>query len=44
LIKKNASEIYEMLVKKGGHFYVCGDVSMAEDVHNSLEASYSRFL
>ena len=37
LIKKNASEIYDMLVNKAGHFYVCGDVSMADDVQNSLE-------
>ncbi|CAB4034146.1 nitric oxide synthase, brain-like, partial [Paramuricea clavata] len=37
LIKKNASEIYDMLVNKGGHFFVCGDVSMADDVHTSLE-------
>ena len=37
LIKKNKKEIYDMLVNKNGHFYVCGDVSMAEDVHTSLE-------
>ncbi|XP_046839565.1 nitric oxide synthase, brain-like isoform X2 [Xenia sp. Carnegie-2017] len=37
LIKQNVVEIYDMLVNKRGHFYVCGDVSMANDVHTSLE-------
>lgn len=39
LIKKHANEIYDMLVNKNGHFYVCGDVSMADDVYNSLEVN-----
>ncbi|XP_028400716.1 nitric oxide synthase, brain-like isoform X2 [Dendronephthya gigantea] len=39
LIKKHASEVYDMLVNKSGHFYVCGDVSMADDVYNSLESA-----
>jgi sulfite reductase alpha subunit-like flavoprotein len=43
LVKKNASEIYDMLVNKGGHFFVCGDVSMADDVHTSLEVSFTSF-
>ena len=28
--------MYEAIVKKGGHFYVCGDVQMASDVTETL--------
>ena len=31
-----------MVVNKNGHFYVCGDVSMAEDVYNSLQVGLLR--
>jgi sulfite reductase alpha subunit-like flavoprotein len=43
LVKKKGSEIYDMLVNKGGHFFVCGDVSMADDVHTSLEVTFTSF-
>ena len=36
-MKKNASRIYEQVMEKGGHFYVCGDVSMAADVTTTLQ-------
>ncbi|CAL1539173.1 unnamed protein product [Lymnaea stagnalis] len=38
ILLNNAAVVYEMIVKKGGHFYVCGDVSMAHDVTRTLEA------
>ncbi|KAK3084578.1 hypothetical protein FSP39_015724 [Pinctada imbricata] len=36
LMKKNADKIFEQIVKRGGHFYVCGDVGMASDVTTTL--------
>jgi len=32
LIKRNADEVYETLVPKKGHLYICGDVEMADNV------------
>ncbi|XP_070205997.1 nitric oxide synthase-like [Littorina saxatilis] len=37
ILFKNAAMTYESVVKRGGHFYVCGDVSMANDVTKTLE-------
>ncbi|XP_017880719.1 nitric oxide synthase, salivary gland [Ceratina calcarata] len=37
LIQAEASKIYDMLVYEGGHFYVCGDCTMAEDVYQTLK-------
>uniref|UniRef100_A0A182YTP5 Oxidoreductase FAD/NAD(P)-binding domain-containing protein n=1 Tax=Biomphalaria glabrata TaxID=6526 RepID=A0A182YTP5_BIOGL len=37
ILLSNAPYVYEAIVKKGGHFYVCGDVSMAHDVTQTLE-------
>nr|O61309.1 RecName: Full=Nitric oxide synthase; AltName: Full=NOS type I; AltName: Full=Neuronal NOS; Short=N-NOS; Short=nNOS [Lymnaea stagnalis]AAC17487.1 nitric oxide synthase [Lymnaea stagnalis] len=37
IIIKNAAAVYEIVMKKGGHFYVSGDVSMAHDVTRALE-------
>ncbi|XP_043579281.1 nitric oxide synthase, salivary gland [Bombus pyrosoma] len=37
LIQAEASQIYDMLVYEGGHFYVCGDCTMAEDVYQTLK-------
>nr|CBV37021.3 nitric oxide synthase [Stramonita haemastoma] len=37
ILFKNAKDAYEAVVKRGGHFYVCGDVSMANDVTKTLE-------
>lgn len=31
------TEIYQDLMVRGGHIYVCGDVSMAEDVNKTLK-------
>lgn len=32
----NKNSLYEDIVTKKGHFYVCGDVRMADDVVNTL--------
>ncbi|XP_043272207.1 nitric oxide synthase, salivary gland [Venturia canescens] len=37
LIQAEASQIYNMLVHEQGHFYVCGDCTMAEDVYQTLK-------
>lgn len=37
LIQAEASKIYDMLVYARGHFYVCGDCTMAEDVYQTLK-------
>lgn len=37
LIQAEASQIYNMLVYEHGHFYVCGDCTMAEDVYQTLK-------
>jgi len=37
LIQAEASQIYAMVVYEHGHFYVCGDCTMAEDVYQTLK-------
>jgi len=37
VIQTKASEIYTMVVHEHGHFYVCGDCTMAEDVYQTLK-------
>ncbi|XP_072944115.1 nitric oxide synthase-like protein isoform X1 [Epargyreus clarus] len=37
LAEKEGPELHDLLVNKGGHFYVCGDCKMAEDVHQKLK-------
>lgn len=37
LIQAEASQIYTMVVYERGHFYVCGDCTMAEDVYQTLK-------
>lgn len=37
ILKKNAEDVYNCIVKQNGHFYVCGDVKMASDVTATLE-------
>uniref|UniRef100_A0ABD2W544 nitric-oxide synthase (NADPH) n=1 Tax=Trichogramma kaykai TaxID=54128 RepID=A0ABD2W544_9HYME len=37
LIQIEAMHIYDMLVNQKGHFYVCGDCTMAEDVYQTLK-------
>lgn len=36
-IQAEAPQIYDMLVHRRGHFYVCGDCTMAEDVYQTLK-------
>jgi len=42
-MKQNGLEVYECLMKKGGHFYVCGDVEMANDVTATLNKLLQQF-
>ncbi|KAK3768095.1 hypothetical protein RRG08_004637 [Elysia crispata] len=37
VLLNNGAVIYDELIHKGGHFYVCGDVSMAHDVQMTLK-------
>nr|KAG5713275.1 hypothetical protein BaRGS_007802 [Batillaria attramentaria] len=37
ILFNHAEETFDLVVKRGGHFYVCGDVSMANDVTKTLE-------
>ncbi|XP_053625637.1 nitric oxide synthase-like protein isoform X1 [Plodia interpunctella] len=37
LAEKEGSEIHDLLINRGAHFYVCGDCKMAEDVHQKLK-------
>ncbi|XP_041456933.1 nitric oxide synthase, brain-like isoform X3 [Lytechinus variegatus] len=37
MMQQHGKMIYETICKSGGHFYVCGDVSMAADVGSRLE-------
>ncbi|XP_067654893.1 nitric oxide synthase, inducible-like [Haliotis asinina] len=37
MLKQNARDVFNTMVKAGGHIYVCGDVEMAEDVKQTLE-------
>lgn len=36
IIREVGSSIYDLIIQQKGHFYVCGDVSMAEDVRQTL--------
>ncbi|XP_062619237.1 nitric oxide synthase 1-like isoform X1 [Saccostrea cucullata] len=36
LLKKNSQQVFNSIMKEGGHFYVCGDVGMASDVTTTL--------
>jgi sulfite reductase alpha subunit-like flavoprotein len=36
LLKVNSQQIFDSIMKEGGHFYVCGDVGMASDVTTTL--------
>lgn len=39
-MKEVSGQIFEDLTQHGGHIYVCGDVSMAEDVNKTLKAIF----
>lgn len=43
LILAEASEIYKLLVLEKGHFYVCGDCTMAEHVFQTLKTIIQRY-
>lgn len=36
-MRQLSKQIYRDLFEEKGHIYVCGDVSMAEDVHKTLQ-------
>lgn len=36
-MKHQAKSLYKQLVEEGGHFYVCGDCTMAEHVFRTLK-------
>ncbi len=37
LLRKHSAEVFELIDKLKGHFYVCGDVQMAAEVGETLE-------
>ncbi|CAG2066316.1 unnamed protein product [Timema podura] len=37
LLIQEAAAVYHKMVVEGGHFYVCGDCTMAQDVHQTLQ-------
>ena len=43
ILFKNAAATYDAVVKRGGHFYVCGDVSMANDVTKTLQKILAQY-
>ncbi|XP_044753719.1 nitric oxide synthase, salivary gland isoform X3 [Coccinella septempunctata] len=43
LILENAAEIFRILILEEGHFYVCGDCTMAEDVLRTLKGIIQKF-
>lgn len=43
LVLNDASEIYKIIVVEGGHFYVCGDCTMAEHVYQTLKNIVKRY-
>ena len=40
LLKENAEKIIKQLMEERGHFYVCGDISMAADVCRTLQGIF----
>ncbi|KAK4875678.1 hypothetical protein RN001_012100 [Aquatica leii] len=43
LALKEAAEIYKLIVVENGHFYVCGDCTMAEHVYQTLKNIIQQF-
>lgn len=37
-MRDEAEKLYKEIVTERGHFYVCGDCKMAEDVYQTLRA------
>lgn len=44
LVAENGDEVYNHIVREEGHVYVCGDVTMAEDVLQTLKYIKSKLL
>ncbi|XP_063410256.1 nitric oxide synthase, inducible-like [Mytilus trossulus] len=36
LIQRNATDVFRLVVKENGHFYICGSIQMASDVKQML--------
>lgn len=43
LALEEAAEIYKLLVIQEGHFYVCGDCTMAEHVYQTLKKIIQKY-
>lgn len=43
LAQNEAAEIYRFLVIEKGHFYVCGDCTMAEHVYQTLKSIIQKY-
>ncbi|XP_067655044.1 nitric oxide synthase 1-like [Haliotis asinina] len=37
MMQQQAKDVYNTMVNAGGHIYICGDITMAEDVKQTLE-------
>ena len=37
-LKEEADTVVQLLIARGAHFYVCGDISMANDVSHTLHS------
>ena len=37
ILQKQSENVANKILKQGGHFYVCGDVTMAQNVGDTLE-------
>lgn len=36
IARQESDSLYDLLVKERGHVYVCGDVTMAENVYTTI--------
>ncbi len=43
LLKSDSESVCETIMLNGGHIYVCGDVSMASDVSNTLQTMLQEY-
>jgi nitric-oxide synthase len=43
LLLQNIKEVCDDLMKRGGHFYICGDVGMAAGVTNAVEYGLQKY-
>lgn len=42
MLEQEGAEVCRMLLEQGGHFYVCGDCKMAEDVWQKLKGIFMK--